>query len=160
MTHRKKIPAFVLACLLGMVATVFAGIVQEAYGVLSARPALVIDAGDGDDSADLDTPLTGAQAAKETLGNPTLAVNASFSNASATCLVTVVFFDSADDPKVLGLAQATATATRYRDAAAGNYVAQTLLFDTYGAPEYEVRIDDPSAGSVDVEAHVYGSQSQ
>lgn len=75
------------------------------------------------------------------------------SGASTTCVVHVVLHHTSGAALAAGsavavLAGQTSTATAYTDGTL--YYGNLLVFETYNAPHYEVRVADPSSGTVDV----------
>lgn len=75
-----------------------------------------------------------------------------FATGAATCAVAVILHHTAGAASAAGSAVAvmsqTATATAYTDGTL--YYSSVLVFETYNAPHYEVRVADPSAGAVNV----------
>lgn len=111
---------------------------------------------DGGDSVDLTVAV---RATRDAGGLGKFAfVELSHSNATTTCVVHVVLYSEAvaasgsTANKLIGVvAGQTSTATAYREGnGSGDYRGQILKFDLYNAPHYEVRVADPSAGSVDI----------
>lgn len=111
---------------------------------------------DGGDSVDVTATV---RATRPTNGPGTFAfVQLSHSASAATCVVHVLLFEEAlaattsTTGALIGVvAGQTSTATAYREGSgSGDYRGQILRFDTYGAPHYEVRVADPSSGSVDI----------
>lgn len=127
---------------------------EEKYDVqhVRTRTAELITDGDGGDSVDLATAITG-RSFVETKGKPTVCVNCEFNTTAATVVVACVLYTVVGGTRtLLGVQTATATATTYRVSASGDYVANLLFFDTAGAELYEIRVADPSVGTVDVRA--------
>lgn len=111
---------------------------------------------DGGDSVDLTVAVRDTRDASG-LGKFAF-VQLSHSNATTTCVVHLVLYESAvvalgsTTSKLIGVtAGQTSTATAYREGnGSGDYRGQILKFDLYNAPHYEVRVADPSAGTVDI----------
>lgn len=111
---------------------------------------------DGGDSADLTAAV---RATRDAGGLGKFAfVQLSHSAAAATCVVHLVLYSEAvaasgsTTGKLIGVtAGQTSTATAYREGnGTGDYRGQILKFDLYNAQHYEVRVADPSSGSVDI----------
>lgn len=73
--------------------------------------------------------------------------------AASTCVVHVILHHTAGAASAAGsavavLAGQTSTATAYTDGTL--YYGNLLVFETYNAPNYEIRVADPSSGAVDV----------
>lgn len=124
-----------------------------AYRTRGSKTTAIVTAGDGNESTDLDTAISGRT--QETLGNQTIAVDCTMSIASATAEIVVIHRDAAGSVTAYQRATATAEADDLSDS---RYVAPTLFFDTLGWPKYEVRHKDPSAGNVSIWAYTYGGQ--
>lgn len=113
-------------------------------------PTELITNGDGGDSVDLATAITD-RTFRATSGKPTICVSCELSASGATVAVACVLYTVSNGSRVLmGVQTATATATVYRVTASGDYVAGLLFFDSSGAEVYEIRVADPSTGTVDV----------
>lgn len=105
------------------------------------------------DSIDL---ATAANTLRNTEGLATIAVSPRFNTSGASCNVNVIFYTGAAAAgAILGVITVAATAGLYREAAAGLYLGETLVFDTQGATQYEIRIDTISAGEVDLVSWEY-----
>lgn len=111
---------------------------------------------DGGDSVDLTVAV---RATRDAGGLGKFAfVQLSHSNATTTCVVHVVLYSESvaasgsTTGKLIGVsAPQTSTTTAYREGnGSGDYRGQILKFDLFNAPYYEVRVADPSAGSVDI----------
>ena len=154
--HPKLKTYLVIAfALLVLPAIAFAGgaVIKEQYDQLATAIADYRTALDGNDGADVGTPID----VERTAGNPTIAVSARFSDAAATATITVVYYQG-DETTPIAVEEATAEAGRFTRG--GAFLAPVLLFDTLGLSRYEVRIDDPSSGTVTLTTWVYGSLSQ
>lgn len=94
---------------------------------------------------------------QEVAGNPTLAVSARLTSASATVSVAcLLWHKSGSTWTLLGQSDSTATASSRTDAAGRYVAARDLLFDTGGATHYELRVEPPSSGSVLLVPRVFG----
>lgn len=133
------------------------------YKELDEAPALLLNDGDGGDAYTWATPLRPSK----TFGNPKAAVYANLSVAAATVVIDCGLYHYAPDTDTwtflgkAGAAQtATATANTHTDGA-GRFPATTILeFDTRGATHYDLRVADPSSGTVDLKSWTYGAKSE
>ncbi len=146
---------------------------QQEYGYRTIRtsPSFIWEDEAGADSVDVSTPaetdLTELRAPKPTNGNPTVAVDTEFSSAAGdTAVITVIIWHLAVDPADaqtwtrMGVTTVTATATANRHGGAGDFVADTLYFDSSSGTHYEVRHAAPSAGTCDGTVWSYGVLSE
>lgn len=163
MNRTKLLAAFALALAIPLIA--WAGSNSELYNPMPAVPATYRGGAlDGADATTLGTPLDDAgsdASVRETLGNPNLAISARFFTASATSTLSVVKYQKTSTTftylsheDLLFTGDATVTD------AAGLFPAQERVFDTAGATHYEIRITDPSSGSLTLVPWVYGAQTQ
>lgn len=100
-----------------------------------------------------------------TVGNPKIAVQTSFSVSGATATLALVLWhkDADGDYTLLGLSDivtaSSSTALPVEDAA-GRYLDEDIrLFETAGAPEFELRILSISSGNVTTRLWGYGAVS-
>lgn len=112
-----------------------------------------------DDSLDFATPVN----AYRTQGNPTVVVHPVFDTADATVTIEVALYGGTAGP-FLGLATVTtATASNSGYRVDGSDIvtdSAVIVADTFGAPFYDVRVRDVSAGTVDLTAWTAGAVSE
>ena len=138
----------------------------EVYTVLpTATPTAYRTAVNGGDSADLATVLAGGSWRLDVESNPNVSVSCRFATASATAVVTCVRYhsDRASSPTytMIGKTNITSVAEgTYRDASAGNYVADDIVFDAGAATHVEIRVADPSTGAVELFVTVFGADTK
>lgn len=148
---KKFVPYLLVAVLATLPAVLWAD--QESYrGARSAPSTLSGGPFDGGDS------LTATTAVRtvDVNGNPTLALNVTFSAASATCRVHVYYYHGTT---ILGHTEATATATSDVNPG-GRYYSEPLFFDTMAAQMVDVRFEDPSSGDVECRPVLYGAATK
>ena len=81
-----------------------------------------------------------------------LVVWCEFADPAGSATVEVVFYDDADAPLFVS-EQVSFVAKSQRMAAAGDYLSQAQLVDTYGASQYRPFLRTKGTGNVDIYAH-------
>lgn len=74
-----------------------------------------------------------------------------FANAAGSAIVEIVFYDSSNNPLFVS-EQLTFGAKTQRKAAAGDYLSQAQVIDTYGASKYRPFLRSKGTGDVDIYA--------
>jgi len=150
-TMKKLVPFVLLALVVGVTPFLWAD--QESYrGAREVPSQLSGGPFDGGDS------LTATDAVRtvDVDGNPTMALNLTFSASGATCQVHVYFYHGTT---ILGHTEATATATTDVNPSS-RYLAEPLYFDTMRAQLVDVRFEDPSSGDVQCRPILYGAATK
>ena len=124
---------------------------------IGAAPAADRAALAADDTATTDMSTVGfAGAAGANLFNinnrGALAVWCEFPNAAGSATVRIIYYDSSDNPLFVGEAL-TFAALAQRVSAAGDYMSEPRLVDSYGASQYRPYLSVKGTGNVDIFAH-------
>lgn len=87
------------------------------------------------------------------LNRGALVIWVEFATAGASCLVTPVFYDDSGTPAPFALGpQLSFTASAKRVTAAGNYMSEAQIVETFGFRRFKVYKDTVSAGNVTIYA--------
>jgi hypothetical protein len=156
MTVARRRPwAAAVALVLLLVGTAAAGVVLEAYNHPTAAPGVTAHSESGADSASMAAPVNTTTAI---VGNPTLALDTTFSASGATCEFCVILWhwDGTSWARVGKQAYVVTADDVWEDTSL--YAGDLVIFDTGvgGATHYEVRHAAPSSGHVGYRAWVGG----
>lgn len=81
-----------------------------------------------------------------------LVVWCEFANAGGAATVQIVYYDAANNPLFVGPPMSF-NASAQRVAAAGDYLSQPVMAETYGASKYRPYLKTKGTGNVDIFAH-------